>query len=228
MPKTARIATATIWTTAKFTEVNRRQRRMPACARRLGPVRPSGRPAARPIVRLVKESGSDPGRNGRSRSRRGERLLEVGDQVGNVLEPDAHPEEPGRDAALDELGLRQLALRRRRRVDDHRVHAAERGGELGQSEGVDDGPAGGPPAGELKGEHPAAVARPELPLGDGSLRVAGETRVVDPLHAALTLEPGGECQRVRRVAVHPYGEREQAAKDQEGLERPEGPARVDL
>src|SRR6185295_10430651 len=58
MPKTARTATATIWTTAKLTDVNRRHRRIPARAMTLGPAWPAGRPVARsvgrPIETLVK------------------------------------------------------------------------------------------------------------------------------------------------------------------------------
>src|SRR6185369_5114411 len=51
MPKTASTATATIWTTAKLTEVNRRHRRMPARAMTLGPAWPAGRPVARSVDR---------------------------------------------------------------------------------------------------------------------------------------------------------------------------------
>src|SRR5688572_30438984 len=95
MPNTASTAMATIWTTAKLTEVNRRHRRIPARAARLGPVRPSGRPAARAgrsIVRPAKDrSRSHSGRHGRwsvlrGGACRGQRTVEVGDEVGNVLD----------------------------------------------------------------------------------------------------------------------------------------------
>ena len=56
----------------------------------------------------------------------------------------------------------ELAVRRRRRVDDHRVDAAERGGQLGEAQRVDDRATGRPAAGDLEGEHPAGDARPEL------------------------------------------------------------------
>ena len=45
--------------------------------------------------------------------------------------------------AVEQLGLGRLAVRRRRRVDDHRVDAAERGGQFGEGQRVDDRPAGG-------------------------------------------------------------------------------------
>src|SRR6185369_3186503 len=171
MPKTASTATATIWTTAKLTEVNRRHRRMPARAGMLGPARPTGRS----MVRLAKGSvWSDPGRHGGGRPRRGERLLEVVDEIRHVLESDAHPEQAGRDSRLDELRLGQLALRRRRRVDDHRVDAAERRRELGEPQPVDHGPPGVATARDLEGEHAAGVPGTELALRDGVLGMARE------------------------------------------------------
>jgi hypothetical protein len=64
-------------------------------------------------------------------------------------------------------------MRRRWRVDDHRVDAAERGGQLGERQCVDDRPAGGPATLDLEGEHPAGNPGPELAERD---LVLGMTR----------------------------------------------------
>ena len=95
-------------------------------------------------------------------------------------------------------------------------------------QGVDDRLAGGPPAGDLEGEHPAAVAGAPLALDDRVLRMGRQARVQDALHARLTLEPLGECQRVLAVPVHPHREGEDPADGQEGLERRERRAGIHL
>ena len=107
------------------------------------------------------------------RARRGEGRAEVRLEVLDVLEPDRDAQQAGRDARLEQLRLGELALRGRRRMDDHRVDAAQGRGELRQAEVVDDRPAGLAAAGDLEGEHPAGRPRPELALrrphaGDGS------------------------------------------------------------
>ena len=64
--------------------------------------------------------------------------------------------------AVEQLGFDELPVRGRRRVDDHRVDAAERCGQLRQAEGVDDRAAGRPATLDLEREHPAGHTRPEL------------------------------------------------------------------
>ena len=113
-------------------------------------------------------------------------------------------------------------------MDDHRVDAAERGGQLGERHGVDDRPAGGPATLDLEGEHPAGDAGPELAQRDVVLGMARQTRVEDGTHAVLTLEPGRQCRGGRGVALDPDGEGQDPAQDEEGLERPEGRAGIDL
>ena len=135
---------------------------------------------------------------------------------------------PGRDAGVGELGLGHLALRGRRRVDDHRVDAPERGGQLGQGQRIDDRAAGLAPAGHLDREHPARDTRPELAHGDVVLGVAREAGVEDALHAVLTFEPGRECRRRSRVALDADGEGQDPAQDEERVEGADGGAGVDL
>ena len=86
----------------------------------------------------------------------------------------------------------------------------------------------GAPALDLERQHPAAVAGTELARRDVVLRMAREARIDDASHAVLTLQPASPVPRVRGVAIHPDGEGQQAAQDEEGLERPERRAGVDL
>ncbi len=154
--------------------------------------------------------------------------VEVVLQVLEILEPDRHAEQTGRDPGGQQLGLGRLAMRGRRRVDDHRVDAPERGGQLGQAEGVDDRPAGLAAALDLEGEHAAGDPRPELPERDVMLRVAVEARVEDRAHAVVTLEPGRQCRGRRGVALDPQGEGQDPAQDEERLERTERRPGIDL
>ena len=48
------------------------------------------------------------------------------------------------------------------------------------------------------------------------------------MHAVLTLEPGRQCRGGRGVALGPDGEGQDPAQDEEGLERAEGRAGIDL
>src|SRR5258705_9407596 len=152
-----------IWTTAKFTEVKSRHRRIPARAGRLGATgsgaaRPSDRSRDRIAASIRPPRPSGRGRCGGDGPSRRKPAAEVLDEVLDVLEADADAQKAGRDPPLDELRLRQLAPRGRRRVDHHRVDAAEGRRELGDSERVDERPAGIATADDLEREHPAAVA----------------------------------------------------------------------
>ena len=81
-------------------------------------------------------------------------------------------------------------------MDDHRVDAAQRGGQLRERQGVDERLAGGAPAGDLEGEHPAGRARAELALRRRRAAGGWEARIEDAVDAVLALEPGGECRGV--------------------------------
>ena len=88
------------------------------------------------------------------------------------------------------------------------------------------GPSRRAPAGQLEREHPAAAR--ELAGRDLVLGMRREARVPDPADAGLGLEPRGEGRGGRRVALHPEGERGQAAHREERRVRIEAGARVDL
>ena len=139
-----------IWATAKSTDVNRCHRPYPeageGCSgRTVGCWPPRRRPGSR-WLRLL--DGAER-RDGPpvERPSRPERVREVGLEVLEVLEPDRDAQQAGRDPGGQQLRLARLAVRGRRRVDDHRVDAAERRGQLGERQRVDDRPAGGAAAG---------------------------------------------------------------------------------
>ena len=56
----------------------------------------------------------------------------------------------------------------------------------------------------------------------------GQAGIEDTSHAVLTLEPGGECRRGPGVALGAHGEGQDAAQDEEGVERADRGAGVDL
>ena len=104
-------------------------------------------------------------------------------------------------------------------MDDHRVDTAQRRGQLGHRERVDERRAGRTSPGELDGEHSAADG--ELARGERVLPVARQGRVVDAHDAVLTRQPRGQCRGRRRVTLHPHRQRGDAAQDEEGGERRE-------
>ena len=85
------------------------------------------------------------------------------------------------------------------------------------------------PALDLEGEHPAARRRAELPLTAtsccGWLRKA---RVEHGPDARLGLQPGREARGGSRMPLGTDGQGQDAAQDEERLERAEGGAGVDL
>ena len=113
-------------------------------------------------------------------------------------------------------------------MDDHRVDAPERGGQLGQLHGVDDGPAGRAASLDLEREHAAAHAGPELASGHVVLGMAGQARVQDRPDARLGLQPRRQARGRSRVPLGSDGEGEDPAEDEERVERTERGAGVDL
>ena len=123
----------------------------------------------------------------------------------------------------------ELPMGRRRRMDDHRVDAPERGGQLRQPQRVDDRPTGRPATFDLEGEHAAGDARAGTGERHVVLGMARQARIEDRTHAVLALEPGRQCRgRGSGVSLGPDGEGQDPAQHQEGLQRPEGRAGVDL
>ena len=216
-----------IWATAKSTDVSRRQIPRPTWAN--GFVGAPVALAAWTAAGVATGTGLDADRSA-ARGAAGdlERSGEVGLEILDVLESHGHAQQTRVDARRDQLVLGELALGGRWRVDDERVDAAERGGQLGEGHRIDDRLTGLATTLDLEGEHPAGDAVAELADGDVVLGMAGETWVHDADHAFLTLEPRRECRRIPRMALHPHAQRQQPAQDEERIEGTDGAARVVL
>src|SRR4051794_19122224 len=126
IPTTASRASMMIWTTAKLTEVKSRHSPLPtrAAGLRAGLRGPAGRTAAGRVLsavsvamEVVASAGSGSGRNGAGRGlgfdrsaghvlRRADCPVEVGNEIVDVLEADADPEQARHDPGLEQLGLR--------------------------------------------------------------------------------------------------------------------------
>src|SRR3954447_6722275 len=220
-----------IWTTAKSTDVRSRHRPWPNWANGLVGASVALAVAEAPVAAAGVATAGFLDADGRWASGSAsdlERRGEVGLEVFEVLQPDRHAEQAGRDARGDELLIRELALRRRWRVDDERVDAAERRGQLREPHRVDDRLTALTPTLDLEGEHPARRAVAELAHGNVMLGMRREARVHHANHAVLTLQPPRECRGVPHVPFHPDAEAQQPAQDEERIERTDRPARVVL
>ncbi|MPL71114.1 hypothetical protein SDC9_16885 [bioreactor metagenome] len=136
----------------------------------------------------------------------GERLVEVGDQVGHILDPDRQPHHARRGAGGDLLFLAQLAMRGRGRVDDQRARIAEVRDMAEELQIVDELDAGVIAALHRHGEERAGALRADLrdPVVPGRGRQAGPGDIVD---ARILLEPLGHGLGVRHVLFHAQAER---------------------
>lgn len=154
-----------------------------------------------------------------------EGLLKVGNDVVNVLGAHADADEVLGDTRVLLLLVGQLLVRRGPGVDRERLRVADVGEVADQLEAVDDLGAAGRAALDADGEH-TAVAAGEV-LGRGRVRrVRVEAGVRDPADVLVLLEPLGEREGVRRVALGTERERLQAEDQLLGAEGVEGRAEV--
>ena len=220
-----------IWTTAKSTEVSSRHR-PPARAGRAGssacrrpmppgprPVTPRTGPRRRPARR-----STAPARRGRPRAPRRSR-------PGGPRGPRARPR-PAAGPGVIPAATSSASESWRWEVDGGWTTIvwtlpSEAVSSVRVSASMTARPASRPPA-TSTASIPPATPGPELAHGDGVLRVARQARVEDAVHAVLTFEPGGECRRGPRVALHPDGQRQDAAQHEERVERADRRPRVDL
>jgi hypothetical protein len=86
-------------------------------------------------------------------------LVEVGPDVGGMFETDRDPNRPFADTRLLESSCIELPMGSARRVEDECLYSTEGRGELGQPYPAHDGAAGLSAAGEVKGEHSAAIGK---------------------------------------------------------------------
>ena len=140
-----------------------------------------------------------------------QRLIEVGDEVGRILEPDREPQHAPRDARLAQLLVRVPPLRGQHRHADQALDAAEARGALDQPQPVVDPLGPVVAAVEVEADH-AAEARhlPPRDLVIGMRRQAGIVHLAD---APILREELGHRVRVRVVARDAQRQRLQPAAE---------------
>src|SRR6266511_2322958 len=153
--------------------------------------------------------------------RRRERLLEVLLDVVDVLDARRDADPVRRHAGALLLGQGELAVGRRRGVDDERLRVADVGEVGGELHRVDPRLARLEPALDPEGEDRAeavleVLARPLV------VRVRLEAGVGDPRDLGVVLEPLRERERVLAVALDAEGERLDPLQEEERVERREG------
>ena len=136
------------------------------------------------------------------------------------------PHGQANEAVLQAGGAARLGRDRRvghgRRRLHQRLHAPERLGQREHPRAHGEGLARRDAARELEAHH--APGGPHLPRAERVLRVLLEPRVVDALHLGRGREVRGHRGRVGAVAVHPHGQRLDAAQHEEAVHRTRGPA----
>lgn len=154
-----------------------------------------------------------------------EGLLEVGDDVVDVLGSDRDTDEVLGDTRVLLLLVRELLVGRGPGVDREGLGVTNVGEVADELEGVDDLGAGGGAALDTDGED-TAVAAGEV-LGGSLVRgVRGETGVRDPVDVLVLLEPLGEGEGVRGVALGTEREGLETEDQLLGAEGVEGGAEV--
>ena len=93
---------------------------------------------------------------------RSETLLEIGEDVVDSLDTHGEAHQAGRDTRLELLLRGELAVRRRRRVDDQRAYVADVGDVTVQRQRIDEPLARVDAAGDLEADDGALSARCEL------------------------------------------------------------------
>src|SRR5262245_5422340 len=154
------------------------------------------------------------------------RLIEVGDDVGGILAPNGEAQEAGRDAGVGQLLRRKLTVTGRRRMVEDRVDSSEARRPAAQPKRVHEPLACLAPALQLECEHPAEAV--ELASSKLVLRVALEACVENLADPGVAFEEVRDRQRVFARALKPERERLQTSPNEEGWERIEDRADLDL
>lgn len=144
-------------------------------------------------------------------------MLQIGDQIIHILQPDGKPNQSVGDAELLALLQRHRRVRHHRRQLGQAFVPAEAFREREHVQRLQEVARLLQPAADVE-RHDAAVPV-RLPLGQLMLRVAWQARVQHPLHLWMRFEEPGNRQRVALVAFHAQGERFQAPVDQIAVER---------
>src|SRR5262249_42273298 len=119
----------------------------------------------------------------------------------------------------------ELAMRRRRRMQDERSRVADIGEVRPELAALDDFDAGLVATLDAEGEDRAGPAREIFPRQ----RMKGarfETGIPDPGHLAMAIEKLGDLLRIGDMTLHPQGQRLDTRQNHESVERRERGTKV--
>src|SRR5215470_2923219 len=138
---------------------------------------------------------------GAAMSRRRQALLEVGDDVLLVLEPDREANDVGARTGLDLLRVGELTVGGRGRMNDERARIADIS-EMGEQLHVGDELDAGVVAAFESEREAGARALGHVFFREIVVAVAGEARIAHPYHLALIREPLRHRQGIVAVPLH--------------------------
>ena len=144
-------------------------------------------------------------------------LLEVGDDIGDVLDADreAHHIRPG--AGGKALCVGELAVGRGGRVNDEASDVADVGEMREQFQRRDELHAGIVSALQAEREHSAGATRTKF--GQGMIGAGGEPGVVHPGTVGMLFQPRRHSKRVVAMPGHPERQRLDAGQNEKGIHR---------
>ena len=147
----------------------------------------------------------------------GERLLQIGLEVRQVLDPDGEPDQRIADADVGAHLGRHRGVRHDRRMLDQALDAAQALGQREDLAALEHAQRGAFAALHDRRHH--AAARGHLAQRERMLRVAREPRVVHAFDLRMLREPLRDRERVLGVALHADRQRLQPARGEEAVER---------
>jgi len=143
-----------------------------------------------------------------------EGLFEIGDQVGDVLDANRHPDQALADA---DAGPLDADVGHLAGVLDQRFDAAEAFGEQEKLRAFHNLFRLLEAILHRERNHPGVPRH--LSLRDLMPQVAGKTRIENLFHGGMPHQELRDCLRVLAVAIHPHGQRLQPAHGQPAIER---------
>src|SRR5215471_8666989 len=147
----------------------------------------------------------------------GERLREIGDEVGLVLDADGEADEAVADAERRARFRRYRSVRHDRRMLDQALDAAEALGQREDLAALEEAARVVEAALEDRRHHAAEAAH--LPLGQRMLRMARKARIVDAGDLGMLLQPRRDRGSILAMALHAQPQRLHAAQGEEAVER---------
>ena len=142
----------------------------------------------------------------------------VGLDVVDVLETHRDPDEVGAHPRRNLLGVGELLMGRARRVNHQCLRIAHIGQMGSQFDPVDELPTRHGAAANAEGEH-ATKSVPEILCGTLMRRVVFETRVGDPAHVRVFVQPPSKLEGVVRLPLHSQRKGFEPLEEEECVER---------